>query len=141
MKTATFLLVEDDDIDVKAIKRELKKAKIVNPVRLARDGVEALEILRGTNNQEQIRSPYLILLDINMPRMNGIEFLKEIRSDDALKSSIIFVLTTSTSDEDITSAYNHNIAGYIPKCNASESFATAVNMLDSYWKVVEFPVE
>ena len=140
-KTVTFLLVEDDDIDITALKRALKKAKFANPVRIARDGIEALDILRGTNDQERIESPYLILLDINMPRMNGIEFLKEMRADETLKSDIVFVLTTSSAEEDIVSAYNYNVAGYILKSNAAQSFQTAIDMLDSYWKVVEFPVE
>lgn len=140
-KEVTFLLVEDDDIDIKSLKRVLKKTHILNPIRIARDGIEALNILRGINGQERIQKPYLILLDLNMPRMNGVEFLQAIREDQELKSSIVFVLTTSAADQDIISAYDHNIAGYIVKGNAAESFSSVINMLDCYWRVVEFPMD
>ena len=138
-KTVTFLLVEDDEVDVKVIKRGFKSLKLANPILTARDGIEALDILRGDNGQERIASPYLILLDINMPRMNGIEFLQAIRDDEYLKASIVFVLTTSASDEDRVDAYNHNIAGYILKSKVMDSFTNALEMLDYYWKVIEFP--
>jgi CheY-like chemotaxis protein len=76
------------------IVRAFKKAKIANPVSLAHDGIDALEMLRGTNGRERFPRPFLILLDLNMPRMNGIEFLKELRQDDELRKSIVFVMTT-----------------------------------------------
>ena len=76
-----------------------------------------------------------------MPRMNGLEFLQAVRADEELKSSIIFVLTTSASDQDRINAYNHNIAGYILKSNVMDSFSSALEMLDCYWKVVEFPTD
>ena len=91
-KTVTVLLVDDDDVDVMALQRMFKKQKIANPVRVASDGREALDILRGDNGAKQIAWPYLILLDLNMPRMNGIELLDEIRSDPTLASSLVFVL-------------------------------------------------
>ncbi len=138
-KTVTFLLVEDDEVDIKVIKRFFRARNLPNPIRIARDGIEALDILRGTNGQERIITPFLILLDINMPRMNGIEFLQELRADDELKSAIVFVLTTSASDEDRTSAYNQNVAGYFLKTNVQGSFNTYLNLLDQYWKVVKFP--
>ncbi len=137
--TVTFLLVEDDEVDIKVIKRFFRTRKMSNPIRIARDGIEALDILRGTNGQERIATPFLILLDINMPRMNGIEFLQELRADAELKSAIVFVLTTSASEEDRTSAYNQNVAGYFLKTNVQGSFNTYLNMLDQYWKVVKFP--
>jgi len=132
----TILLVEDDDVDSKGIERALKKLKIANPIVRARDGLEALELLRAPKS---IRRPYLILLDINMPRMNGIDFLKEIRRDQALSSSVVFVLTTSKADEDIISAYQQHIAGYIIKQQMQDGFLQVVEMLDHYWRVVELP--
>jgi DNA-binding NarL/FixJ family response regulator len=74
-----------------------------------------------------------------MPRMNGIEFLEAIRADQALKSSIVFVFTTSDSDEDRIKAYSHNVAGYIKKGSARKTFNKAIEMLDCYWRVIEFP--
>lgn len=135
-----LVLVEDDPLDVTAIKRAFRKAKIANEVIVAQDGLAALEMLRGTTG-EAITRPYLILLDLNMPRMNGIEFLGELREDPALRDSIVFVLTTSDDDRDIMKAYDNLIAGYMVKSKAGEDFVRMINMLDNYWKIIEFPVE
>lgn len=139
MSEVTFLIVEDDDIDAELVARAFKKLKIANPVMRARDGVEALDILRGSNGVQQIKAPYLILLDINMPRMSGLEFLGEVRSDPELRRSVIFMLTTSDDERDILRAYEQNIAGYVIKDNAHSSFNSALLMLDHYWRVVELP--
>jgi CheY-like chemotaxis protein len=141
MKTSpvTVLLVEDDDIDIEAVRRAFHEKKILNPMRIARDGVEALEILRGQNGQEPISTPYMILLDINMPRMNGFEFLDVIRSDPKLKKAVVFVLTTSDDDQDMMRAYERNVAGYIVKSEAGSGFLDAVALFDHYWRVVELP--
>ena len=136
-KPVTILLVEDDEVDIQGIRRALRKHKVANPMIVAHDGVEALKLLRDANHDEF--RPYLILLDINMPRMNGIEFLREVRSDPLLKDSIVFVLTTSRADEDRFEAYHLNVAGYIVKADAGSGFMNAVDMLDRYWKIVEFP--
>ncbi|WP_282609702.1 response regulator [Pelagibius sp. Alg239-R121] len=138
-KTVTFLLVEDDEVDVKAIKRSLLELRIANPLIVARDGREALEHLRGQNGREKIVSPFLILLDLNMPRMNGLEFLAELRSDRELNTSVVFVLTTSRDERDRLSAYEKHVAGYIVKSNVADSFAEAMKLIDHYWRVVEFP--
>ncbi|KOR33054.1 chemotaxis protein CheY [Achromatium sp. WMS3] len=137
--TVTILLVEDDEIDAEAIHRGFAELKIANPIKEARDGIEALDILRGTGGQQQIYSPYLILLDINMPRMNGLEFLQAIRQDPELKTAIIFILTTSNDDRDRFQAYENHVAGYILKNNAGESFIEAIKMLKHYWTIIEFP--
>ena len=136
-KTVTILLVEDDEVDIKGIQRALRKHKVVNPMIVVNDGVEALEVLRRADHHTL--RPYLILLDINMPRMNGIEFLREVRNDPQLRDSIVFVLTTSRADEDRFEAYHLNVAGYIVKADAGSGFMNAVDMLDRYWKIVEFP--
>ena len=132
--TVTILLVEDDAIDVEAIQRGFRKNKIANPFLVARDGIEALEILR-----DGIPSPCLILLDLNMPRMNGIEFLQELRADKNLKNRIVFVLTTSDDDRDRWAAYEQNIAGYLLKSQAGKDFSNVISMLNLYWRYVEFP--
>ena len=133
-----ILLVEDDDVDVMAVKRALRAQKIANPLTVARDGLEALDILRG-QNQPPLERPYLILLDINMPRMNGLELLAELRADPALRSSIVFMLTTSAADADKAAAYDKNIAGYIVKNDVGRGFVELVGLLDTYWRVVEMP--
>ena len=138
-RTVSILLVEDDEVDQKGLKRAFKERRIANPIHVARDGLEALEVLRGDNGRSPLPRPYLILLDLDMPRMNGIEFLKEIRGDATLKDSVVFVLTTSGEDKERTEAYKLNVAGYMVKSNAGSTFTDAVTMLDHYWKVVELP--
>lgn len=134
-----ILLVEDDEIDVMVIKRAFKKLDIKNKLFIARDGLEALSILRGNGNGSALRPPYMILLDLNMPRMNGFEFLKELRSDPTLEKSVVFVLTTSSSEEDILKSYDQYVAGYIVKKDIEGGFVKAIEMLKSYWNIVEFP--
>lgn len=133
-RTVTILLIEDDEVDVEAVRRGFRKNKIANPFIVAKDGIEALTLLR-----EGIQHPFLILLDLNMPRMNGIEFLKELRGDPVLKTTIVFVLTTSDDERDRWDAYEQNIAGYLLKAQAGKDFVHVINMLDVYWRYVEFP--
>lgn len=134
-----LLLVEDDDIDAMAVKRALREYRIANPLTLARDGLEALEYLRGNGKRQAIPRPNLVLLDINMPRMNGLEFLEALRDDPDLSDTVVFVLTTSSREEDVTAAYRKNIAGYMTKQNAGKDFLSLFNLLSEYWRVVIFP--
>ena len=134
-----ILLVEDDVVDVKAFRRAFTALKLANPLYVATDGVEALECLRGLGNQEPLPRPYVILLDINMPRMNGLEFLGELRRDARLRDAIVFVLTTSDAHRDKMAAYQFNVAGYIVKSVHDTSCMEALRMLEHYWRVVELP--
>lgn len=138
MAVVNILLVEDDEIDVMAVKRAFRELKIANPLFEASDGIEALEMLRETGGNA-IPRPFIILLDLNMPRMGGIEFVKELRSDPALKSSIVFIMTTSAAEEDRINAYNLNVAGYVLKHSPGHSFLDAIAMLEHYWRIVELP--
>ena len=138
-KTVTILLVDDDKVDVMAIRRSFSTLRIANPIVEAQDGLEALARLRGTDGYEKLPRPYLILLDLNMPRMGGLEFLAEVRRDPVLHRSIIFVLTTSTAEEDRLQAYNKNISGYVLKYRPGETFLEAISMIEAYWRVIEFP--
>ena len=97
-KTVNILLVEDDEIDAEMVMRSLRKVRISNPITIARNGYEALNVLRGEDGYERLPRPYLILLDIKMPRMDGLEFLQAIRQDADLLQSIVFVLTTSSHE-------------------------------------------
>lgn len=138
-KPINIFLVEDDDGDAKAVNRAFSKAKVANPIIRAVDGIEALDILRGENGHIKIESPFIMLVDLNMPRMNGFEFVEEIRRDPILNKSIIFILTTSKNEEDKAKAYNLNVAGYIVKETAGRDFLNLVSMIDSYWRLVELP--
>lgn len=133
-KDVTLLLVDDDDVDVMGVERALKKLKISNPIVRARDGVEGLSKVRECTS---VRRPFLVLLDLNLPRLNGLEVLAEIRKDPALSSTVVFVLTTSKAEEDKAMAYQSNIAGYIIKSQVGDGVMRAMEMLHGYWRVVE----
>jgi CheY-like chemotaxis protein len=135
-KTVSLLVVDDDDIDATALKRALQKLKLLNPLYRARDGLEAIELLRAG----AIPKPYIILLDINMPRMNGLEFLEALRADPELTHAVVFVLTTSKSDEDIIAAYREHVAGYLLKQRMDSDFMQVISLLDHYWRIIELPV-
>jgi len=138
-KPLTILLVEDDDGDAKALQRALQKSKIANTILRAVDGIEALDMLKGANGKAKMASPCILLIDLNMPRMNGIQLMQALRADEELHQSIAFILTTSKRDEDKVAAYNLNVAGYIVKATAGEDFLNLVNLVDCYWRIVEMP--
>jgi len=139
-KTINILLVEDDEVDVMNVKRAFRKNNLTNPIFHAGNGIEALQMLRGETPAEMIGLPRIILLDLNMPRMGGIEFLHELRKDPYLKNISVFVMTTSNEDKDKVDAYNLNVAGYILKPLSMESFVNAVSILKNYWTLCEYPV-
>jgi CheY-like chemotaxis protein len=142
--TVHILLVEDDEddeIDAEAVVRAFQRQKITNPLTIVQDGIEALNVLRGEGEHKKLPSPYIILLDINLPRMNGIEFLQALRNDPALKQSIVFILTTSNRDEDKLAAYDQQIAGYLLKSRTGTDFSDLITLLISYEQIVEFPPE
>ena len=137
------LLVEDDEVDVMNVKRAFKKNNITNPLYHASNGLEALAMLRGTNEKE-VSVPTnrrLILLDLNMPRMGGIEFLHELRADPKLRMTPVIVLTTSNQDKDRVEAYNLNVAGYILKPVTFSNFSDVMATLSKYWALCEMPCE
>lgn len=140
-KIINILLVEDDEVDVMNVKRAFKKYKIGNPLFIAGNGIEALEKLRSQDgNPPQVpESRRLILLDLNMPKMNGLEFLEEIRKDEELKRTPVIVLTTSDEDKDRIEAYNFNVAGYILKPVTFANFAEVMVALNKYWTLCEMP--
>jgi CheY-like chemotaxis protein len=131
-----ILLVDDDELDVMNVQRAFRKNSIKHPLYLAKDGVEALELLRAGKVPSERR---LVLLDLNMPRMSGIEFLREIRSDPELRHTTVVVLTTSDEDRDRVEAYNLNVAGYILKPVTASAFLDTMATLNRYWSVNEFP--
>ena len=132
-KLVNILLVEDDEVDVMNVKRAFTKNNIKNKLFVAGNGVVALDMLRNSI----VPLPRIIILDINMPKMNGIEFLKIIREDENLKNISVFVMTTSNEDSDKINAYNLNVAGYILKPLSFEKFITSVATLNNFWSLCE----
>lgn len=138
-KEVSILLVEDDDGDFKLVQRAFRKAGIANQLIRAIDGVDALEMLNGTHGKMSIKRPYMLMVDINMPRMNGLNLVRTIREDPKLKDTIVFMLTTSKHDEDKQTAYNLNVAGYILKENAGHDFLELISLIGGYSRIVEMP--
>ncbi len=133
----SILLVEDDDVAAEAVERSLKKSGITIPIVHAANGAIALEILRS--KAPLCRRPLITLLDLNMPQMNGFEFLRAVRSDPALASLIIFVLTTSDAELDRARAYEENIAGYMVKSAIGPQLSRVANLLREYATSVLLP--
>ncbi len=132
-----IMLVEDDDVDIMSLKRSFRKNNIQNSLFIANDGMEALDMLRGTNGKEKIvPMPMIIISDINMPKMNGLEMLKEIRADKEFDAISVFIFTTSDLDTNRHAAQKHNVAGYIVKPINMENFIEAVSKLHHNWRLV-----
>jgi CheY-like chemotaxis protein len=135
-KVLNILLVEDDQVDVMNVRRAFERNRIVNPLFVAGDGLEALDMLR---NGAVPLSRRIVLLDLNMPRMSGIEFLRELRKDPALMHTPVVILTTSNDDRDKIEAYNLNVAGYLVKPVTFVNFVELMAALNKYWTLVELP--
>ena len=132
-KTATILLVEDDRVDAMTVKRALRDIHVTNPLAITTNGEEALEYLRDKNNE----TPGIILLDLNMPRRNGIEFLEVAKRDEMLKSIPVIVLTTSKEQQDKVDTYGLGVAGYMIKPVEYPQFIEVMKAINLYWTLSE----
>jgi len=130
-----ILLVEDDKVDAMTVKRALKDIKVMNGLTHTVNGEEALEYLRGESNKK----PCIILLDLNMPKMNGVEFLKIVKEDEELKKIPVVVLTTSKDEQDKIESFKLSVAGYIVKPADYKKFVEAVRTIELYWTLSELP--
>ena len=128
----SILLVEDDDVALEAAVRNLRKCGVDSPVFTAVNGADGLAALRGERPEGALPRSIVVLLDLNMPVMNGFEFLDALREDRLLRSTVVFVLTTSDGDADRTRAYHSCIAGYMVKSALGPQFANLANLLKSY---------
>lgn len=138
--TTNILLVEDDRVDVMNVQRSFKRANIGNSLYVASNGVDALAILKGEH--EEVSMPKvrrLVLLDLNMPKMSGLELLQSIRKDPKLRSTPVIVLTTSNQEKDRMKAYDLNVAGYLLKPVTFGSFFELITTLNRYWTLCEIP--
>jgi CheY-like chemotaxis protein len=136
-----ILLIDDDDVATEGVERSLGKSGVTFNITTAGDGLEGLQILRGQHAEKTILPPMLVLLDLNMPRMDGLEFLSVIRDDEALNKIVIFVLTTSSRDSDRSAAYQKHIAGYMVKSVVGPQFSKLSELLTSYGRSVNLPAE
>jgi CheY-like chemotaxis protein len=133
--TRPVLLVEDDSVDAMTIKRSLQDLESKTMLVRSTNGEEALEYLRNPDNE----MPCIILLDLNMPKMNGIEFLKIVKTDNRLKKIPVIVLTTSKEDSDIIESFELSVAGYMIKPVDYRQFVEAMRTLHSYWILSRLP--
>ena len=130
-----ILLVEDDRVDTMTVKRALKDLKVTNQLICTINGEEALEYLRNDSNKK----PCVILLDLNMPKMNGVEFLRIAKADKELKKIPVVVLTTSEEEQDVVESFDLGVAGYIVKPTNYKKFVEAIRAVDLYWTLSELP--
>ena len=129
------LLVEDDSIDARTVKRAFKDLNVANQLVITVNGQEALDYLRTESNKK----PCVILLDLNMPKMNGVEFLKIVKADEALKQIPVVVLTTSEEEQDIVESFKLSVAGYMVKAVNYKKFVEAIRTINLYWTLSELP--
>ena len=135
-----ILIVDDDEVCVMAMKRSMKKMGLHHPVRVATDGLHALDVLRGEAGEEKLAPPYIVLLDINMPRMDGRTALEEIRKDPILKRIPVVFLTTSQAEEDILRTYDLGVNSFITKPVTFDGLVQVVQVLNRYWiEIVALP--
>lgn len=130
-----ILLIEDDEIDVINIKKAFKKLDFTHTLYVATDGEIALKMLQN----KEVPYPRVILLDLNMPRINGIEFLSRIRMDETLRHNMVFVMTTSNEEKDKQAAFNLNVSGYTLKHFDSDKFISSLATLSNFWMANQFP--
>lgn len=134
-RQVNLILVEDDEIDALALRRAFERQAVESPLLHIKDGPRALQLLRDLPD-ELAHSPRVLILDLNMPQMSGLELLQEIREDKALRSTVVFVLTTSTDDRDRQAAYALNVAGYLVKDGHQESLLGVADLFKSYCEQV-----
>ena len=131
----SIMLVEDDQVDTMTVRRALKELHVTNPLQHVENGEEALNFLRNPANPQ----PCLILLDLNMPIMGGIEFLQIAKKDEELKSIPVIVLTTSEEQEDKVESFQLGVAGYMRKPVVYPQFVEMIRAIDAYWTISELP--
>ena len=135
----TVLLIEDDVVDAEGIVRSMKKSGANVTVEVVSEGQQALDRLRGANGVAQVERPFLILLDLNLPKMTGHDFLDALRHDSQLSESIVIVYTTSNADSDRSRAYQNNVAAYILKKDVGINHSNIIRLIDFYSEFVQMP--
>lgn len=134
-----ILLIEDDDFEAKAVVRGFRKAGLGSAITRAKDGIEALHLLRSSMTCAALGQHPILLVDLNLPRMDGIEFLTELRADPDLRQLVAFVLTTSKDERDVLAAYKLRVAGYVVKSLAGPNYCNLVALLQNHAATVQQP--
>jgi CheY-like chemotaxis protein len=134
-----IVMIDDDDVDVEAVARLLSTQAAPYTLTVFHNGREAQDALSGDFGRRLLTEPYLVLLDLNMPRMNGFELLEWLRSHPDLQRSIIYVFTTSVAAVDVERAYRHFVAGYLPKAQMGAGYTNLLSLLDTLSGTVHFP--
>ena len=137
--SGAILLVEDNEDDVELTRRALRKNKLTNPLVVARDGQEALDMLFGNGTVEPIQAPAMILLDLKLPKVDGLEVLRRLRSDARTRFLPIIILTSSREDRDLLQGYTNGANSYVRKPVDFDQFAEAVRQLGLYWLILNEP--
>lgn len=135
----SVLVVDDDDVAIEGVLRSFKRHKVPCTTITANDGHEALEILRGEHPDKRIEQPLIVLLDLNMPGMDGFQFLQALRGDEKLKRTVVFVLSTSAREQDKARAYNEQVAGYMVKAAVGPQFAQLAKFIEKYTATQKLP--
>ncbi len=138
-KDTNVLLVEDNDLDVEILERALEKIGAKGVLHRTRDGLEALQVLKDDCVDKTLPRPFVVLLDVNMPGMNGHEFLQAVRTDEDIRDTRVFMFTTSDSKSDVALAYRNNANGYIVKPNSSADLCGILETLRNFWAICEYP--
>ena len=142
MKDKRILLVEDNPDDVELTMRALKKNNILNEVVVARDGVEAVDYLFGTGNfvgRDKTETPMIVLLDLKLPKKDGIEVLRQLRGDETTKMVPVVILTSSKEERDVIDGYSLGCNSYIRKPVDFAQFSEAVRQIGLYWLLLNVP--
>lgn len=136
-----LLLIEDNEIDQEILTRAFRKAEVPCEILLARDGGRAIDLMLGHDEEQSLERPYLVILDLDMPDVDGLEFLSEIRTDPQLRGTVIFVLTGALREGALNRCYDQCVAGVLYKSALSDDPAAFVHLLTQYWQLVQLPRE
>jgi len=137
MESISFLILEDDQVDAEAIRRAFSTLGISNQLIIVKDGIDALTCLRGSEEQGKLTSPFVIFVDLIMPRMSGLEFLDHLKEIPEAQSAPVFVMSGSSDQDDIFRAYSHDITGYIVKSDPVKSIRKALEILEYKWLLMK----
>ncbi len=132
--------MEDDEVEIEAVMRCLRRLRIAHDLAVFRTGAGALQSLRQQRQHLQCAYPFLMLLDLNMPGVPGLQLLEQLRQDPLLRAAIVFVLTNSDNEEDKYAAYGLHVAGYLIKSNLGPDYERLGDLIRAYYQVVEFPL-